>query len=172
MSPSVLYKDQQYIKIKMKGEKLGEGFRLAVYASLSALSVILYGCLDECDECLETEIPQGYVVRMKQDYSGNVMVNMYVNGDDTTFCCPSVGEHTERISEDYYNIRFHAYDLAAYLSIKSAEWNDSIDMDSVSTYLADADPYDEVYAYYSNYNIETLKTMISNNIFNEMRRLR
>lgn len=114
--------------------------------------------------------PKGYVVKMKNDYSDKVFVRMSIdNYRDTSFCCPRKDGHTIKITGKYYDLYCFSYDAAAYTSINSKDWKDYM-LDSISKYVIDTNPFDEVYAYYKNYSIDELKKFIEDNNFEKFER--
>ena len=140
-------------------------------AAVALMPVILCGCPG--DNCVEENDPKGFVVKMKNDYSDKVLVFMSISSvnRDTTFCCPSKNNHTTNIFGSYYDLHCHPYDAAAYTSINSEKWHESI-LDSISKYVIAIHPFEEVYAYYKSYSIEELKNIIEHNEFNKFEKLK
>lgn len=146
--------------------------KFKLFIAIVATLVVLCSCPGH--NCEEENVPQGYVVRMKNDYSGKVMVRVFVggSGDETSYCCPSVKNHTLKITGDYYVIHSQSYDIAAYTSIDSEDWNDAL-IESIGEYVVDIDPYEEVYAYYGGtYSQEDLKDIIEHDKIGEFERLK
>ncbi|MCR5497274.1 MAG: hypothetical protein K6F48_05495 [Paludibacteraceae bacterium] len=136
--------------------------------TVAAMPVFLCSCPGE--SCVDEHEPKGYVVKMKNDYSDNVLASMFIYKEDTNYCCTTVKGHTIKITEDFYKFNCRSFDIAAYTSIKSEEWDKSLS-DSLSKYVIDTDPFEEVYAYYKiDYSNEDLKRIINNKEFNKFKR--
>lgn len=144
--------------------------KLKLLVAIVAMPIVLCSCPGH--NCEEENVPKGYVVRMKNDYSGNVMVTMNLSTKgDTSYCCISKNDHTKEITEYYFNIRSAVYEDIAYLSISSSEWDDKFG-DSLSLYVIDTDPFDEVYAYYNNYGIDELKEIVKKGEWYNLKKLK
>lgn len=143
--------------------------RKFMFAAIAALPVVLCSCPEDCTE----HEPKGYVVRMDNDYTDKVMATINVsNHGDTSYCCVSTGNHTIKIIADYYLINSALYDDIAYTSIQSTEWKETL-LDSLSMYVIDTNPFDEVYAYFKrSYRIDELRKIIKNNELNKFERLK
>ena len=146
--------------------------KLKLLVAIVTMPIVLCSCPGH--NCEEENVPKGYVVRMKNDYSGNVMVRVFV-GDldgDTSYCCPSVKNHTLNITGEYYVIHSQSYDIAAYTSIDCEDWDDEL-MESIGEYIIDFNPYEEVYAYYGeNYSVEELKDIVEHDKISKFERLK
>lgn len=140
-------------------------------AAVAVMPIILCGCPG--DNCVDENDPKGFVVKMKNDYSDKVFVRMSINSInwDTSFCCPRTDGHTLKITDEYYDLHCHPYDAAAYTSIDSEDWDESM-QDSISKYVIGIHPFEEVYAYYKSYSIEELKNIIEHNELNKFERLK
>ena len=113
-----------------------------VIAIVAAMPLFLCGCPG--DNCVDEHDPKGYVVKMKNDYTNRVIVTMFVNSsNDTSYCCASLRNHTIKITGDYYKLNSALYYDVAYTSIMAEDWNDFFS-DSLSKYIADTDPFEEV----------------------------
>lgn len=138
--------------------------------AVAAMPVFLCSCPG--DSCVDEHDPRGYVVKMKNDYTDKVLARMSVYKEDTSYCCVTVKEHTLKITEDYYKLRSHPYDMVVYTSINSEEWDNSL-LDSLSKYVIDTNPFEEVYAFYKvDYSSEELKKIINNGELNKLERVR
>lgn len=149
-----------------------------MYAAIVSMPIFMCGCPDE-------GIPEGYVVKMKKDYSDNVMlVRSYnynydssyleVKSIDTTYNWASKKGDIERIRGDYYRllrIFGHDYRNLVCTSISYDDFNDSL-MKSISDYIIDDDPFDEVYAYYEDYGMPALLRIINQNDLTDFERLK
>lgn len=134
------------------------------------MAVFLCSCPRE--SCVDEHEPKGYVVKMENDYSGKVMARMFIYDNDTSYCCVTTKGHTIKIVDDYYRLKFHSYDIATYTSINSEEWDDSL-LDSISKYVIDTNPFEEVYAFYKeDYSNDNLKKIISNKELYKFERLK
>ena len=139
-------------------------------AIVVAMPVFLCGCPG--DNCVDENDPKGYVVKMKNDYTDKVLVRMFVHNEgDTSFCCASIKDHTVKIVDDYYRLNCYPYYIAAYTSINSDDWDESL-LDSISKYVIDKDPFEEVYVCHHDYDIDALKAFIENNSLNKLERLK
>lgn len=140
-----------------------------IVAAVAVMPVFLCGC-PGASYVDNDPSPKGYVVKMKNDYSDKVFVRMSIdNYRDTSFCCPRKDGHTIKITGKYYDLYCFSYDAAAYTSINSKDWKDYM-LDSISKYVIDTNPFDEVYAYYKNYSIDELKKFIEDNNFEKFER--
>lgn len=142
-----------------------------MFAAIAALPIVMCSCPDSC---VDENEPKGFVAKMKNDYSDKVMVRMFIDSirNDTSYCCVSKGNHTVNIIGKYYSLNHYSYDIAVYTSIKSEDWEDSM-MDSISKYIVDTNPFEEVYAYYKkSYSLDELKKIIENNELNKFERLK
>ncbi len=134
------------------------------------MPVFLCGCPGSASFVDNDPSPKGYIVKMKKNYSDKVFVRMSINNyRDTSFCCPRNDEHTIKITGEYYDLYCFSYDAVAYTSINSKDWKDYM-MDSISKYVIDTNPFDEVYAYFKNYSVDELKKFIDNNNFEKFER--
>ena len=62
--------------------------------------------------------------------------------------------------------------MVVYTSIYSEEWDNSL-LDSLSKYVIDTNPFEEVYAFYKvDYSSEELKKIINNGELNKLERVR
>lgn len=128
--------------------------RKFMFAAITAMPVVLCSCPEDCTE----HEPKGYVVRMDNDYTGNVMVCMSI-GKDTVYSEPIfIENHTFKLVDDYYLI-YLWYKNYAYTSIKSSEWNDTL-KSVVFSSVIDSDPFKEVYGFYENYSNDYLIDLI------------
>lgn len=142
-----------------------------MFAAITAMPIVLCSCPDSC---VDENEPKGFVVKMRNDYSDKVLVRMSISSydGDTTYCCVSVKDHTINITSDFYDLHCQPYMSAAYTSINSDEWEESM-LDSISQYVIDTNPFDEVYAYFKkSYSIEELKKIIENKELNKFERLK
>lgn len=139
-------------------------------AIVVAMPVFLCGCPG--DNCVDENDPKGYVVKMKNDYTDMASALMYVNASgDTTYCCVLHGKRTTKITGNYYKLSSASYDDIVYLSIKLSDWDDKY-LDSLYIYVIDTNPFEEVYVYHHNYDLDALKTIIENNSLNTLERLK
>lgn len=141
-----------------------------VIAIVAAMPLFLCGCPG--DNCVDEHDPKGYVVKMGNDYTDKVLVRMFVHNEgDTSFCCASITGHTIKIVDDYYSLNCYPYYIAAYASINSDNWDESL-LDSISKYVIDTDPFEEVYVCHHDYDLDALKAIIENNSLNKLERLK
>ena len=138
-------------------------------AAVAVMPVFLCGCPGASYVDNEPEGPKGYVVKMKNDYSDKVIIRMSINFGDTTFCCPSIKNHTTKLVGDYYKFNCSSYDGITYSSIKYYDWHDSL-MEAIHEYIIDTNPFDVVYAYYESYDEDKLKSIIEKNEFGKFER--
>lgn len=139
--------------------------------SVAVMPVLLCGC-PGASYVDNDPSPKGYVVKMKNDYSDKVFVRMSIsNYRDTSFCCARTNGHTIKISDEYYDLYCFSYEAAAYTSINANDWNESM-LDSISKYVIDTNPFEEVYAYYKNYKLDELKSIIEKKDFGKFDRLK
>ena len=61
--------------------------------------------------------------------------------------------------------------VSVYLKAKANEWNENF-MDSIQRYIIDTNPFIEVYAFYENYDINDLKSLINKNELNKLEKLK
>lgn len=140
--------------------------------AVAVMPVFLCGCPGSASFVdNEPESPQGYIVRMKNDYSDKVIIRMSVNLGDTTFCCPSIKNHTTKLIGEYYKFNCFSCDGITYSSIKSNDWDNSL-MDSIQKYIIDTNPFENIYAYYEHYDDEMLKNIIGNKDFEKFERIK
>lgn len=138
--------------------------------AVAAMPVFLCSCPG--DSCVDEHEPKGYVVKMKNDYTDRVIATMFVNTDnDTSYCCVSLNNHTVKIQGDYYKLNSARYNDVAYTSITANEWNNTF-LDSLKTYIIDTNPFEEVYIFYHNYDMDALKSIIKTNSLNKLERLK
>ena len=141
-----------------------------VIAIVAAMPLFLCGCPG--DNRVDEHDPKGYVVKMKNDYTNRVIVTMFVNSsNDTSYCCASLRNHTIKITGDYYKLNSALYYDVAYTSIMAEDWNEFFS-DSLSKYIADTDPFEEVYVCHHDYDMDALKAFIENNSLNKLERLK
>ena len=149
-----------------------------MYAAIVSMPIFMCGCPDE-------SMPEGYVVKMKNDYSDNVMlVRFYksnydstyteVKSIDTSYIWPSNKGDIEKITGDYYRLlgRYgHDYRNMVCTSIKHEDWNDTLKK-TITEYIIDTDPFDEVYAYYEDYGKAALLRIINQNKLKDFEKLK
>ncbi|MBR6596584.1 MAG: hypothetical protein IKK68_01335 [Paludibacteraceae bacterium] len=149
-----------------------------MYAAIASMPIFMCGCPEET-------FPEGYVVKMKKDYSDNVMlirtynynydsIRYEVKSIDTTYIWPSNKDDIERITGDYYRLLGlygQDYRNIVCTSVRHDEWSDTL-MKSISDYIIDTDPFDEVYAYYEDYGKPALLRIINQNKLKEFEKLK
>ena len=133
--------------------------------------------------CPEEEFPNAYVVKMKENYSGQVLVvesYKYNYGDtipdfrsiDTVYFYMREND-LEKITGRYYRLNsfYHEFRNIKCTSLNYEDLNDSL-VKSISDYVIDTDPFDEVYAYYDDYSLNGLMRMINQNQMKDFDRLK
>ncbi|MBP5704572.1 MAG: hypothetical protein J6X12_07735 [Paludibacteraceae bacterium] len=149
-----------------------------MYAAIVSMPIFMCGCPDE-------SMPEGYVVKMKKDYSDNVMlirtynynydsIRYEVKSIDTSYVWPSNKDDIERITGDYYRLssRYgHDYRNIVCASISYDDWNDTL-LKTISEYIIDKNPFEEVYAYYEDYGKPALLRIINQNKLDDFEKLK
>ncbi len=138
--------------------------------AVAAMPVFLCSCPG--DSCVDEHQPKGFVVKMKNDYSDKVSALMCINNqNDTSYYCAMRKNHTSQIVGNYYKLTLASYDDVVYTSIDISAWKDEM-LDSLSKYVIDINPFEEVYAYYQNYDMVALKSIVENNSLNKLEKLK
>ncbi len=145
--------------------------------AVAAMPVFLCSCPGGSYTNNEPEDPHGYIVKMGKDYSENVMAYMCATQNDTVY---SINEyiskikHTNKLNNDYYQITGVAYNQIAYTSILLSDWDDSTiyTYEPIDNYIIDANPFEEIYAYYRNYTVSDLLEIIKKGDFSTFEKIK
>lgn len=149
-----------------------------MYAAIASMPIFMCGCPED-------GVPDGYVVKMKKDYSDSVMLvrlcmqnydssDTEVKSIDTSYIWPSNKGDIEKITGDYYRLSsryVYEYRNMVCTSISHDDWNDTL-MKTISEYIIDTDPFDEVYAYYEDYGMPALLRIINQNDLTDFEKLK
>lgn len=147
-----------------------------MYLAITSLPLVMSSCPE--DDC-----PNAYVVKIKKDCSGKVLVEkMYKYDYSGTFSNDERvdsfysyirEDDLERITGNYYKLDHFSREFSNIMctSINYEDWNDSL-MKSISDYVIDTDPFDEVYAYYEDYSKHALMRIINQNKLKDFERLK
>lgn len=113
--------------------------------------------------------PVGYLVKMETDYSHNIMALKFSDHDYWVKCGYS---HTTPLTNNYY------YITENYVSVVYTVWNESECNDSISSmfdiedYIANDNPFLDVYELNKEESLSNLIKRVENNDFNGLEKVK